>query len=83
MMNNTAKNTSKAIALFLSLGLMSSLIGCEAGGEDDVGDDAPTEQTAPELENEEGGEGDAGDDAPTEQTAPELENEEGGEGGEG
>jgi hypothetical protein len=50
MMNNSAKNSSKVIALFLSLGLMSSLIGCEAGG------DAPTEQPAPEQEGGEGGE---------------------------
>lgn len=31
-MNNSQKSTSKAIALFLSLGMMSSLAGCEIGG---------------------------------------------------
>ncbi|BAZ44016.1 hypothetical protein NIES4102_10190 [Chondrocystis sp. NIES-4102] len=56
-MNNSQKHTSKAIALFLSLGLMSSLVGCDAGntgGDVEGGEgDAPTEQTAPD----EGGEG--------------------------
>ncbi len=56
-MNNTYKNASKTIALFLSLGLMSSLAGCETGGQDEdgVGGDA-IEQPASEDEGGEGGE---------------------------
>lgn len=72
-MNNSQKSTSKAmpvassaIALFLSLGMMSSLAGCEIGGTGGEGgeDGAETEQTAPmqdeggeDNENDEGGEG--------------------------
>lgn len=60
-MDNSQKNASKAIALFLSLGLMSSLVGCEVGntgGDAEGGEgDAPTEQTAPEQDDDEGGEG--------------------------
>lgn len=60
-MNNSQKTTSKAIALFLSLGMISSLAGCEIGGEGGE-DGAETEQTAPTLdEGGEGGEGDEGD----------------------
>ena len=58
-MNNTHKNASKTIALFLSLGLMSSLAGCEIGGEggeDGDNGDAPTQQPASEDEGGEGGE---------------------------
>jgi hypothetical protein len=60
-MNNSQKTTTKAIALFLSLGIMSSLAGCEIGntgegGEDGEGD--ATEQTTPaQDEGGEGGEG--------------------------
>ncbi len=59
-MNNSQTTTSKAIALFLSLGMMSSLAGCEIGnasgegGEDGTG----TEQTIPSQD--EGGEGGEG-----------------------
>ena len=58
-MNNTHKNASKTIALFLSLGLMSSLAGCgigSEGGEDGDNGDAPTQQPASEDEGGEGGE---------------------------
>ncbi len=61
-MNNSQTTTSKAIALFLSLGMMSSLAGCEIGnasgegGEDEDG--AGTEQTIPSQD--EGGEGGEG-----------------------
>jgi hypothetical protein len=76
--NNSQKNTSKVVALFLSLGLMSSLVGCDAGtpGEGEQGEDAgaPTEQ--PVEEQEEGGEGGEENEAVEEQP-------EGGEGGEG
>ncbi|NJK56082.1 MAG: hypothetical protein HC939_08810 [Pleurocapsa sp. SU_5_0] len=62
-MNNSQKTTSKAIALFLSLGMMSSLVGCEIGGAAGEGgeggeDGAGTEQTAPTPD--EGGEGGKG-----------------------
>lgn len=59
-MNNSQKTTSKAIALFLSLGMMSSLAGCEIGGTGGEGgeDGTETEQTAPTQE--EGGEGGEG-----------------------
>ncbi len=62
-MNNTHKNASKTIALFLSLGLMTSLVACETGGQDEDGDggDAPTQQPA---SPDEGGEaGEAGEDS--------------------
>ncbi len=55
-MNNSQKTTSKAIALFLSLGMISSLAGCEIGegGEDGT----ETEQPTPTInEGGEGGEG--------------------------
>ena len=57
-MNSTHKNASKTIALFLSLGLMTSLAGCGIGGQDEDGDngDAPTQQPASEDEGGEGGE---------------------------
>ena len=57
-MNNTHKNASKTIALFLSLGLMTSLVACESGegGEESDGGDAPTQQPASEDEGGEGGE---------------------------
>ncbi|MGL4879713.1 MAG: hypothetical protein ACRC8K_01430 [Waterburya sp.] len=61
-MNNSQKNTSKAIALFLSLGLMSSLASCEIGNTDEGGeggeDGTTTEQ--PATEQDEGGEGGEG-----------------------
>lgn len=70
-MNDSQKtNTSKAmpsascaIALFLSLGIMSSLVGCEIGGTGGEGgeggeDGAETEQLAPSQD--EGGEGGEG-----------------------
>ncbi len=75
-MNNSQNNTSKAIALFLSLGLMSSLVGCGTGnqGEDDPGEDAgaPTEQPVDQQDED-------GDD---DQNEPAEEDDEGGEGGE-
>lgn len=51
-MNNSQTTTSKAIALFLSLGMMSSLAGCEIGGTGGEGgeggeDGTGTEQTTP------------------------------------
>lgn len=54
---------SSAIALFLSLGMMSSLAGCEIGGTGGEGgeggeDGAETEQTTPSQD--EGGEGGEG-----------------------
>jgi hypothetical protein len=56
-MNNFQKMTSKAIALFLSLGIISSLAGCETGGTSE-GDEngAETEQPAPASDegNEDG-----------------------------
>ncbi|WP_319421927.1 hypothetical protein [Pleurocapsa sp. FMAR1] len=57
-MNNTHKNASKTIALFLSLGLMSSLVACETGDQEEGGEggDAPTEQPASPDEGGEGGE---------------------------
>ncbi|MCC0175877.1 hypothetical protein I4641_02625 [Waterburya agarophytonicola K14] len=59
-MNDSHKTTSKAIALFLSLGMMSSLAGCEIGGAGGEGgeDGAETEQTVPQQD--EGGEGGEG-----------------------
>jgi hypothetical protein len=64
-MNNSQKAATKAIALFLSLGMMSSLAGCEAANTDsDDGDDTSIEQPAPtqdedveDAEDAEGGEG--------------------------
>lgn len=58
-MNNSQKAATKAIALFLSLGMMSSLAGCETANTDsDDGDDTPIEQPAPtQDEGGEGGEG--------------------------
>ena len=57
-MNHSPKTTSKTIALFLSLGLMSSLASCEIGNMDEGGeggeDGAEIEQTAPQQD--EGGE---------------------------
>jgi hypothetical protein len=61
-MNNSQKITSKAIALFLSLGMISSLPGCETAATDQGGEDsendAGTEQPAPT--SDEGGEGGEG-----------------------
>ncbi|MCC0175501.1 hypothetical protein I4641_00705 [Waterburya agarophytonicola K14] len=59
-MNNSQKTTTKAIALFLSLGMMSSLAGCEIGGTGGEGgeDGTATEQTTPSQD--EGGEGGEG-----------------------
>ncbi|MFM2310840.1 MAG: hypothetical protein RLZZ04_116 [Cyanobacteriota bacterium] len=55
-MNNFQKATTKTIALFLSLGMMSSLVACNAGETDsEDGDDTSTEQSAPNQD--EGGEG--------------------------
>jgi hypothetical protein len=57
-MNNSQKTTTKAIALFLSLGMISSLTGCEIGNTGEVGEDGTTEQTTPtQDEGGEGGEG--------------------------
>lgn len=61
-MNNSQKAATKAIALFLSLGMMSSLAGCEAPNTDsEDGDDTSIEQPAPTQdeggEDAEGGEG--------------------------
>jgi hypothetical protein len=61
-MNNSQRAATKAIALFLSLGMMSSLAGCEAANTDsDDGDDTSIEQPAPTQdeggEDAEGGEG--------------------------
>jgi hypothetical protein len=61
-MNKSQTATKKAIALFLSLGMMSSLAGCEVGNTDgeDV-DDTSTEQ--PASNQDEGGEdGEGGED---------------------
>lgn len=55
-MNNSQKTTTKAIALFLSLGMMSSIAGCQTGDTGEGG--TPTEQPAPAPE--EGGEGGEG-----------------------
>ncbi|MBW4533910.1 MAG: hypothetical protein KME09_08215 [Pleurocapsa minor HA4230-MV1] len=56
-MNNSQKAATKAIALFLSLGMMSSLAGCEAPNTDsDDGDDTSIEQPATQGEDVEGGE---------------------------
>ena len=62
-MNKSQKATSKAIALFLSLGMMSSLAGCEIGNASGEGGEGGenatgTEQTAPKQD--EGGEGGEG-----------------------
>lgn len=55
-MNNLQKVTTKGIALFLSLGMMSSLTACNTGDTDqEDGDDTSTEQPAPSQD--EGGEG--------------------------
>lgn len=59
-MNNSQKTTSKAIALFLSLGMVSSLAGCEIGGNGGEGGEGgeggtDMEQTTPSQD--EGGEG--------------------------
>lgn len=64
-MNKAQKNTSKAIALFLSMGLISSLGSCEIGNTDEGGEGGEggenvttTEQPATEQdEGSEGGEG--------------------------
>lgn len=60
-MNNSQKKTSKAIALFLSLGIMSSLTGCEIGNTNDGDDgddgDTPTEQPNNTPDDDDGGEG--------------------------
>jgi hypothetical protein len=54
-MNNSQKTATKAIALFLSLGMMSSLAGCDAGNTDsDDGEDTTIEQ--PASTQDEGGE---------------------------
>ncbi len=58
-MNNYQKTTSKALALFLSVGMMSSLAGCELGSEGGEGD-AIEQPTPAQDEGGEGGEG--GDD---------------------
>jgi hypothetical protein len=77
--NNSQKNTSKAIALFLSLGLMSSLVSCDAGnpGEGEQGEDAgaPTEQPATQQDDD-------GDDEQNDAVEEQEEQGEGGEGGE-
>jgi hypothetical protein len=55
-MNLFQQKTSKALALFLAVGLIAPLAGCEAPGQEDSDDnDQPTEQTVPDQE--EGGEG--------------------------
>lgn len=54
-MNDSQKTTTKAIALFLSLGMISSLTGCEIGNTGEGGEDGTTEQTTPTQD--EGGEG--------------------------
>lgn len=55
-MNNYQTTTKKAIALFLSLGMMSSLVGCDAGDTESEDEDGTSiEQTAPAQD--EGGEG--------------------------
>jgi hypothetical protein len=61
-MNNFPKMTARAIALFLSLGMISSLAGCETGGTSE-GDDngAETEQPAP-ASDEDGEDGDGDED---------------------
>ena len=54
MTNNYQKINTKAIALFLSLGMMSSLAGCEIGNTGEGGEggegDAPTEKTTPQKD---------------------------------
>jgi hypothetical protein len=78
-MNNSQNNTSKAIALFLSLGLMSSLVGCNTAnpGGSDEGEDvgAPTEQPVDQQDED-------GDDDQNEPAEQQDEGDEGGEGGE-
>lgn len=65
-MNNSQKTTTKAIALFLSLGMMSSLAGCEIGNTDDGGEGyeggegTSKEQPAEQYEGGEGEEGGEG-----------------------
>ncbi|PSB10513.1 hypothetical protein C7B62_09145 [Pleurocapsa sp. CCALA 161] len=62
-MNNYQATTKKVIALFLSLGMMSSLVGCDAGDtENEDGEGTSIEQPAPtQDEGGEGGEGGEGD----------------------
>ena len=56
-MNDSQKGTSKAIALFLSLGLISSLAGCGIGGEgEEGGEDGEGEVLEQPIEQNEGGE---------------------------
>ncbi len=59
-MNNSQKTTSKAIALFLSLGMMSSLAGCEIGNAGDGGEGGEGTSTEQPAEQDEGGEGGEG-----------------------
>lgn len=61
-MNNSQKTNTKAIALFLSLGLMSSLGGCEIGntGEGGEGGEDGTATEQPNTTQDEGGEGGEG-----------------------
>lgn len=78
-MNNFQKVTTKTIALFLSLGMMSSLVACNPGETDSEDDGASTEQSAPNQD--EGGEGEGGESVEGGDEADEA--DEGGEGGEG
>lgn len=55
-MNHSQQRTSKAIALFLAVGLIAPLVGCEVPGQDESDDnEQPTEQ--PASNQDEGGEG--------------------------
>jgi len=56
IVNNSQQRTSKAIALFLAVGLIAPLAGCETPSPEESDENAqPTEQPAPEQD--EGGEG--------------------------
>jgi hypothetical protein len=61
-MNNSQKTTTKAIALFLSLGMMSSLASCEIGNTGEGGEggegDATEQPTPAQGEGGETGEDD-------------------------
>jgi hypothetical protein len=54
-MNKSQAATKKAIALFLSLGMMSSLAGCDVGGTDSE-DEEGTSTEQPASTEDEGGE---------------------------
>jgi hypothetical protein len=59
MINNAQNALTKTIALFLALGMVSSLTGCELDDTDADKDKASTQQAVPESQDEggEGGEG--------------------------